>query len=282
MVCRILFFLNVLFFGVMINGNVIAQDLNHIVGSGFNIVVGPGAINLPEANQVTLGIQSEFDVNYRWQMVNVHQTDNFYLRRHVFGWSSWFKIWHSGNLNRVDQDFSARNLNLAQGSKSLRSEVRFGTNDAGKIEGFASPEQANLLGMIFLTAVGYSTTGQTYQLAMSIRRFWNGIGYSSRLSVDGEVMAKELKVQVSVPADYVFESDYNLMSIGELSEYVQKNHHLPNVPSSSELVKNGWEVGEMSNKLLEKVEELSLYIIQLDTENKELEKRIQHLEEQLK
>jgi hypothetical protein len=182
----------------------------------------------------------------------------------------------------LDQDFAAKNLNLAEGVKSLRSEVRFGANDAGKIEGFASPEQANLLGMNFLTAVGFSTTGQTYQLAMSLRRFWNGSGYSSRLSVDGEVIAKEIKVQVSVPADYVFEQTYPLMPLEELNEYLKANKHLPKVPAASEIIAEGWEVGEMSNLLLEKIEELSLYVIQLNELNKQLEKRINHLESQQK
>ncbi|SFT96691.1 hypothetical protein SAMN04489724_3031 [Algoriphagus locisalis] len=249
-----------------------AQNLNSISGSGFNIVVGPGAVNIPESNTVTLGFQSEFDLNYRWQMVNAHQTDNFYLRRHTFGWSPWFKIYHSGNLNKLDIDFAANNITSTGRVKSTSSEIYFSGNDAGKIVGFSAPEQANLLGMNFLTAVGYSQTGQTYQQAMSLRRFWNGSAYSSRLSVDGEVIAKEIKVQVSVPADYVFEEGYQLMSLREVENYIKSNKHLPNVPSAQTLLDDGWKVGEMNNKLLEKVEELTLYIIELKKEIDQIKK----------
>ncbi len=248
---------------LIVSKNAHSQDLNHINGSGFNIAVGPGAINLPEAGKFTIGFQSELDANYRWQMANSNSTDNFYLRRHVFGWSNWFKIWHSGNLNKVDVDLVAKNLTAAEKVKSAFLEVSKGGNDAGRIEGFNSPEQNNLLGMNFMTAVGFSQTGTAYQLAMSLRRFWNGSAYSSRLSVHGEIIANEIKVQVGVPADYVFEKNYKLMPLNEVEEFIKENKHLPNVPSGAKIVENGWEVGRMNNLMLEKIEELTLYIIEL-------------------
>ncbi len=251
---------------LFVYGSIFSQDLNHISGSGFNIAVGPGAVNTPQPGAHHIGLQSELDVNYRWQMTNAHGTDNFYLRRHVFGWSSWFKIWHSGNLNRTDMDFIAKNVTSSEKVKSTYLEVYKGGNDAGRIEGFNSPEQSNLLGMNFLTAVGFSQTGTTYQQAMSLRRFWNGTAYTSRLSVDGEVIAKEVKVQVSVPADYVFEKDYPLMPLEEVERYILEKKHLPNIPSAKTLVEEGWEVGEMDNKMLEKIEELTLYVIELRKE----------------
>jgi hypothetical protein len=253
-------------FSIVLSFNSYSQDLNQISGNGFNIIVGPGAINIPEAGVHTIGIQSELDLNYRWQMVNSHGTDNFYLRRHVFGWSSWNKIWHSGNLNKTDVDFLAKNVNVTEKVRSVFVDLANGENDAGRIEGFVSPEQNNLLGMNFMTAVGFSQTGTTYQLAMSLRRFWNGSSYSSRLSVHGEIIAKEIKVQVSTPADYVFENDYTLMPLNQLETYIKENKHLPNIPSASKIIENGWEVGEMNNLMLEKIEELTLYVIDLKKE----------------
>ena len=281
-----------LLYFVGITGIVNGQDLNSISGSGFNIVVGPvgaeAALNIPEPNTVTLGFQSEFNSNYRWQMVNAYLTDNFYLRRTVYGWGPWFKVFHSGNLNMLDVDFVAKNITIAEMVKSTSSEIYYSGYDAGKIVGFSSPEQANLLGMNFLTAVGFSQSGQTYQQAMSLRRFWNGSGYSSRLSVDGEVIAKEIKVQVGIPADYVFDVDYELMPLKQVEDYVTANKHLPNIPSAQTLVEEGWNVGEMNNKLLEKVEELTLYLIQfnkdmaqLSEENRQLKERLAELEKLL-
>jgi trimeric autotransporter adhesin len=72
-------------------------------------------------------------------------------------------------------------------------------------------------------------------------------------------------------SDKVFEKTYNLLTINELQSFIQQNKHLPNIPSANEVVKNGVKQDELNAKLLEKIEELSLYIIQL-------EKRISKIE----
>ncbi|MFO7790831.1 MAG: hypothetical protein R6V32_09685 [Bacteroidales bacterium] len=74
--------------------------------------------------------------------------------------------------------------------------------------------------------------------------------------------------------DYVFEEEYDLMPLETLDAFVKANKHLPGIPTEAEVLENGVDLGEMNKKLLEKVEELSLYII-------EQEKRIQKLEKQL-
>lgn len=75
-------------------------------------------------------------------------------------------------------------------------------------------------------------------------------------------------------ADYVFEEDYELMGLSELESYIKENKHLPKVPSEQEVLKNGVNIGDMDVLLLEKVEELTLYII-------ELEKKVQSLQTQI-
>jgi hypothetical protein len=99
-----------------------------------------------------------------------------------------------------------------------------------------------------------------------------------KLTVNGKIKAEELQVVVDVPADYVFTPEYNLMSLNEVAKYIEANNHLPNIPSAEYIKENGWQVGEMNNKLLEKVEELTLYLIQLKQENEELKRRIEKLE----
>lgn len=100
-----------------------------------------------------------------------------------------------------------------------------------------------------------------------------GIGTDSpgeyKLAVDGKIQAEELKIVLSVPSsDYVFEKEYDLISIAKLEDYIAKNKHLPEVPSAKEFEENGYNVGEMDNLLLKKIEELTLYII---NQQKELE-----------
>jgi hypothetical protein len=60
--------------------------------------------------------------------------------------------------------------------------------------------------------------------------------------------------------------------LSEISQYIERHKHLPNVPSAKDLINNGWNLGEMNNKLLEKVEELTLYLIELKKENDDLKK----------
>jgi hypothetical protein len=92
-----------------------------------------------------------------------------------------------------------------------------------------------------------------------------------KLTVSGKVICEELKVELygSWP-DYVFTDQYQLKPLHELKSFISTNHHLPNIPKASEVEKNGFEVGDMNKKLLEKVEELTLYIIDLQKQIDEL------------
>ena len=93
-------------------------------------------------------------------------------------------------------------------------------------------------------------------------------------SVDGKIMCEELKVQMSESwPDYVFADEYKLPSLYELEKQIKLNKHLPGIPSAKEVEANGFEVGEMQANMMEKIEELTLYII-------ELQKQIDQLKDQ--
>jgi len=85
-------------------------------------------------------------------------------------------------------------------------------------------------------------------------------------------------VDLNNAADYVFEDNYNLKSLKEVESYVKENKHLPGIPSAAEISQNGMSVSEMSNLLLEKVEELTLHLIQLEKENEALKAKVESLE----
>jgi hypothetical protein len=90
-------------------------------------------------------------------------------------------------------------------------------------------------------------------------------------AVNGGILAEEVKVITDVPqSDYVFEPDYKLKSLGEVQKYVQTNKHLPEVPSAAEFKRDGYKVGQMDDLLLRKVEELTLYVIELQKQIEEL------------
>ena len=90
------------------------------------------------------------------------------------------------------------------------------------------------------------------------------------LEVNGAIRSKEVLVEVANWSDFVFDKDYDLMTLKEVESYIKENGHLPDVPSAEEVKANGVEVGEMNAILLQKIEELTLYII-------ELEKKIEKL-----
>ena len=93
-----------------------------------------------------------------------------------------------------------------------------------------------------------------------------GIGTTNpdeKLTVNGIIHAKEVRVDLSGPlADFVFKPNYKLMSLPQVEQFVKANNHLPHMPTANEVAKNGLSMGEMQNKLLQKVEELTLYAIQ--------------------
>lgn len=84
------------------------------------------------------------------------------------------------------------------------------------------------------------------------------------------ITAREINVEMDNAADYVFEEGYDLKSLDEVEAFVKSNKHLPGVPSASEFKENGMNVSEMSNLLLEKVEELTLHLIRLQKEVEQL------------
>ena len=90
----------------------------------------------------------------------------------------------------------------------------------------------------------------------------------AKLAVSGQIHATEVRVTTTVPGpDYVFEKDYKLTSLEEIKNYIDQNKHLPEVPSAKEMEKNGVQLGEMNMLLLKKIEELTLYVIELKKEN---------------
>jgi hypothetical protein len=100
-----------------------------------------------------------------------------------------------------------------------------------------------------------------------------GIGTTNptqKLSVDGTVLAKKVKVSQSATdwPDYVFDSSYQLTPLYQVEKYIQQNKHLPEVPSAAEVKKDGIDLGDNQAVLLKKIEELTLYIIE---QNKKLE-----------
>jgi hypothetical protein len=111
-----------------------------------------------------------------------------------------------------------------------------------------------------------------------------GIGTKTinyNLSVNGSIGCKELTVTSTGFADFVFEDDYKLPSLEEVDAYIQERKHLPGIPTEAEVLEKGINISEMSTKLVQKIEELTLYVIDLKKENESLKTQIADIRVQM-
>ncbi|WP_160714581.1 hypothetical protein [Chitinophaga solisilvae] len=97
---------------------------------------------------------------------------------------------------------------------------------------------------------------------------------SSRLAVDGTIAARRVKVtQAASWPDYVFQDNYPLMSLEQTAEFIRQNKHLPEIPTTDEVAREGVDLGEMNRKLLQKLEEMTLHMIEMKKKITALEQR---------
>ncbi|ELR68760.1 hypothetical protein C900_05856 [Fulvivirga imtechensis AK7] len=159
---------------------------------------------------------------------------------------------HSAGVRFVtDVNSSAAEILVRRGSDSQSTGLQFNTWSGGNVETMT----------LLDGKVGIGTNNP-----------------SDKLTVAGNIHSREVKVTVGAGADFVFENDYSLRSLEEVSAFVKENKHLPEIPSEKEMLENGLELGEMNIKLLQKVEELTLYLIQQNEKIEVLEKKVKELE----
>ncbi|UGU17921.1 hypothetical protein LS482_08575 [Sinomicrobium kalidii] len=107
-----------------------------------------------------------------------------------------------------------------------------------------------------------------------------GIGTATpgswKLAVNGKIRAKEIKVETGW-SDFVFEQNYDLPTLEEVEQHIREKGHLKDIPSAKEVEENGIFLGEMDAKLLQKIEELTLYVLELKKENRQQHERINSL-----
>jgi len=97
---------------------------------------------------------------------------------------------------------------------------------------------------------------------------------NNKLDVNGTIHSKEVKVDMENWSDFVFKKEYNLQTLAEVEKYINEKGHLENIPSEEEVLKGGINLGEMNAKLLQKIEELTLYIIEQNKKIEALEAKV--------
>lgn len=125
-------------------------------------------------------------------------------------------------------------------------------------------------------------------------QFWNysndGTMYGSRLKLSddgnmalyGKFEAKEVKVTLTPTADFVFDEDYKLPILDEVEKHIKEKKHLPEIASAAQMEKEGVNIGEFQIKLLQKIEELTLYTIEQNKQLKKLQENNDKLAQEIK
>lgn len=197
----------------------------------------------------------------------------------------------------VKNDINVDNANANAGT--VANTLKFGGNNTGESVGSNRTTAINQWGLDFYTNYanrmciannGYVGIGVTSpnsnlhvagQVVIGSSTTTPATGY--QLSIEGKAICEEMKIQIKAGwPDYVFDKSYKLLSIDDLEKSVQQNKHLPNIPSAADIIADkGFELGDMNRRLLEKVEELTLYMIDMNKQNKRLQQNNQLLEERL-
>jgi hypothetical protein len=172
---------------------------------------------------------------------------------------------------------AAGNSTLSVTSGTNGSIVRLNVNGRGGLVNFATFGYD--AGITF-----YKTTTINSPLSVIGTAYVSGnvgIGCTSpaaKLSVNGKIQATEIEIKATPCSDFVFEADYKLMNLSELEQFVKTNKHLPEIPSAKQFQENGgYNLTEMDDLLLRKVEQLTLYVIELKKENEALKQEVKSL-----
>lgn len=182
--------------------------------------------------------------------IKQQQNDNLY----IFGYNgTGLTIDNSGRLGIGAQPASGKTLNVG-GNSSFVNNVAVGNE---------------------LSVTVKTTTAQLHVTdeAYVVGPFSVGNGFSC--SSNGLVKAKEINVTLDGWSDFVFEDGYSMPSLGELEQYIKSHRHLPGIPSAEDVENNGVDIGKTNALLLQKIEELTLYIIDLQKQIDELKKQRQ-------
>ena len=136
---------------------------------------------------------------------------------------------------------------------------------------------------VFFAGASSSTSAELFRIKgngnVTVGAVAPATGY--KLTIGGKVICTEVKVQLQPFPDYVFDKKYQLPTLAALQEHINEFHRLPGMPAAAEIESNGMEVGKMQGKIVEKVEEATLYILQLYKENEQLKEQVKQLAEKM-
>ncbi len=192
---------------------------------------------------------------------------------------------HKYRISSVTLDYGGENyvaIKIDPGSTSTILTAGYFDGVLHKADLFVLPSDS------VANVATYSPTQNRKKTAMLSPVFIDGnlgVGIedpSNALEVNGTIRTKEVIVEATGWPDYVFSGSYNLPSLIEVEKFIQTNKHLPGVPSQKEVTEKGQSLGETQQILLKKIEELTLYMIDLKKENDSLKEQVNELNKNIK
>jgi hypothetical protein len=159
-----------------------------------------------------------------------------------------------------------------------RMRIRSGTGGSSAGVWLNNPNNTNLIafmGIADAVTTGFYGNVSGWGLIMNTNTGNVGIGTLNptyKLSVNGDIRTKEVVVETGW-ADYVFDNKYKLAPLEDVEKFIQQYKHLPNIPSAKEVKEKGLHVGDVQKRMMEKIEELTLYMIELKKEIEALKKK---------
>ncbi|TJZ49894.1 hypothetical protein FAZ15_21975 [Sphingobacterium olei] len=169
-------------------------------------------------------------------------------------------------------------------NSAANRRIRLGVSNDGYTRAEIFLENNNTShGRIYFKTINTHTPAA---IRMTIQSNGNvGIGTTNptdKLAVNGNIRAKEIKVETANWPDYVFQDGYEGMSLPEIELFIRQNGHLPEMPSASEVEKEGISLGKMNKLLLKKIEELTLLLIEKNREIEYQGKEITEMKDSIK
>ncbi|WP_052306722.1 hypothetical protein [Chitinophaga pinensis] len=270
--------------GSQING----VGYNYFYHAGHNLVVGsrPG-LYTHNALMLRPGGSTSGALNSTFQMFLTPQPNVYTLRVQLR--ADGLSFLNGGNVGINTETPTARlevngQTMVSGGSNLILKAPDAAPGDPGDV--FFADNTGNELARVYLnpgTGDLRFSVGATVSAKMMILKNGNvGIGATPKddykLAVGGTIAARKMKVTSETWADFVFQPEYKLPTLYEVENYIKMHQHLPDVPSAAEVEKDGIDVGEMNKKLLQKIEEMTLYLIEMKKEIGELKEKNKQLE----